>query len=285
MPERAHLAERLEREGTARVAAQSRRDVLRRTASLAHSVLRGGRARLPCARVHDEGAIAYRPHARTSRHLEIRLRHDAAAILRAVERGHHGVGAAWHRAHQCAGLDTAAIVHEGSLGSSAGQSRVEPELYPALHEQALGELREVPGQFRQDEAARVEEHDPDLRGTDVAKAPRRRAHEVVELGDRLHSGEPTPRHHEGKEPAPCLCIPLDVGLLESMDGVVAQGEGIAQVLEGQRVLAEPGLASKAGDVARAITRWSYGSWSWREPTPAARVTRWRFRSISSMARV
>jgi hypothetical protein len=70
-----------------------------------------------------------------------------------------------------------------------------------------------------------------------------------------------------------------------MDGVVAQGEGIAQVLEGQRVLAEPGLASKAGDVARAITRWSYGSWSWREPTPAARVTRWRFRSISSMARV
>jgi hypothetical protein len=178
----------------------------------------------------------------------VRIRHDAPPVLRAVQRGHHGIGAAGHRAHEGPRLDALAPLEEGGLGGGAAEPRVESELHAALHEEALSELREVLGQLGQDEVARVEEDDPDLLGADVAEAPRRRAHKVVELGHRLHPGEAAARHHEGEEAAPRLRIPLDVGLLEGMDGVVPQHEGIAQILERQGMLAEPGLAGEARHV-------------------------------------
>jgi hypothetical protein len=194
-------------------------------------------------------AVPHRPDAREARYLQIRVRHDTPAVLRAVERGHYRVGAAGHRAHQRARLDALASREEGGLRGGAGEPRVEPELHAALHEEALGELRKVPRQLGQDEIARMEEDDADLLWSDVPEAPRRRPHEVVQLGHRLHPREAAACDHEGEEARARLRIPLDVGLLEGVNGVVPQHEGVAQILERQGVLAEPGLAGKARDVA------------------------------------
>lgn len=97
----------------------------------------------------------------------------------------------------------------------------------------------------------MEEHDADLFRSDVPEAPRRRAHEIVQLGHRLHPREAAARDHESEQARPLLRIPLDVGLLEGVDGVVAQHEGVAQVFERQGVLAEARLAGEARDVAES----------------------------------
>src|SRR5439155_1145763 len=54
-------------------------------------------------------------------------------------------------------------------------------------------------------------------------------------------------------------------------------------LKGSACSLSPDWPAKVVTLPRAMTRWSYSSWSWREPTPAARVTRRRPRWISSMA--
>ena len=63
------------------------------------------------------------------------------------------------------------------------------------------------------------------------------AHEVVRLGERLDAGIAGADEGEGQPPLRALGV--GVGQLELVEDVVAQGDRVGQVLELQRVLAQP----------------------------------------------
>src|SRR2546422_2795553 len=109
--------------------------------------------------------------------------------------------------------------------------------------------RERLRQLREDERLGVEEDDADLLRLDVSEGLRRRPHEVVQLGDRLDAREPAAGDDEREECLVDLGVALDVGLLERVDDAVPKRERVAEVLERQRVLGEPGLTREARYVA------------------------------------
>ena len=71
----------------------------------------------------------------------------------------------------------------------------------------------------------------------------RLAHEVVRLGQRLDAGIAGTDEGEGQPPLGVLEV--GVGQLELVQDVVAQGDGVGQVLELQRVLAQSGHVGHA----------------------------------------
>ena len=229
--------------------AEARRDVLGDAAGLARGVLRGGRARLARAAVDDVRAVAHGPDAGIVRQLEVRVGDDPPPILLTGERRHQRIGP------DGTVLTSVRVAMRSPPASSAASavapaSRVfEPDLDAALHEQVLGEAAQALGQLGQDHRARVKQHHPDLLGPHVPEALRGRPHEVVQLGQSLHPGEAAARHHEGQQALPHLGVALDVGLLQDVDGVIAQDERVAEILERQRVLGEAGLAGEARHVA------------------------------------
>src|SRR5262249_27200427 len=154
-----------------------------------------------------------------------------------------------HRAHERPRLDASSASQESGFRRRAREASVQPHLHASLHEQLLGELREALWQLGQDEPAAVKDHDADLLGPDVSKAPRRRANEIVELRHGFHARKAPARDDEGQEPGPAHGLPLDIRFLERMNGMVPEREGIAQVLEGQRVLRESRLAGKTRGIA------------------------------------
>jgi hypothetical protein len=189
-------------------------------------------------------AVADGPQPRVVRDLEMRVDHDASALLLHRQHRHQRVRSRGHGADQRARLQAAAALEQGGVGGGAGQPRVQADLDATLRQERLGELRQRFRQLGQDQAAGVQEHHPDLLGPDAAEAAGGDPHEVVQLGHRLHAREPAPRHHEREQRASHGRVLLDVGLLQRVDEPVAQGKRIPQVLERQRILAQTGLAGK-----------------------------------------
>ncbi len=96
----------------------------------------------------------------------------------------------------------------------------------------------------------MQEDDADLARVEARVAARDLAHEVVELGHDLDAREPAPGHHEGEELlAQGLVVALDRRLVEGANDVVAQVEGVAEVLERERVLGQAAQAAEVGDAA------------------------------------
>ena len=95
----------------------------------------------------------------------------------------------------------------------------------------------------------MEQDDPDLPRIDVVEALRRRADEIVQLGDGLDAREAAARHDECEQRAARFGRRLGVGLLERLDRAITQRERVAQILEREGVLGEPGLAGEARHVA------------------------------------
>ena len=94
----------------------------------------------------------------------------------------------------------------------------------------------------------MHQHDPDLARIDLRVVGRHAADEVVELRDDLHPRESAAGDDEGQElSAQLLVVSLDGRLLEGPDDVVAQIEGVVEVLEGQGVLRQSPQAAEVGD--------------------------------------
>ena len=169
----------------------------------------------------------------------------------------------WHGSMATSGLGsegtvlTSVLVPIRSPPSSSAWSAVAPIRRvlkristPRFMQDLLREAGQALGQLGQDEVPRMEEDDPDLGGIDAAKVPRHPAHEIVQLRHGLDAGKATPRHDEGQQVPAHVGIGLDVGLAQGVDHVVAHGEGVAQVLEGQGVLGQARGSAEARHVAQ-----------------------------------
>ena len=247
--EAGELAERLEREASLRRATELGDDVARESCSLADRVLGRRRARLARRDVGHQRTVTQRPHAGIIGHFEAIVHHDPATLDLQGQRGEDRVRRRGNGADERLGGNAVATAEQRSFRRRARQARVEAELDTALLQKLLRERREALRQLGQDEVTRVQQDDLDLVAVDVPEAARALADEVVHLGDGLDAGESTARHHEREERAPDLEIALDVRLFQHVDDVVAQHQRVAEVLEGQRVLGEAGLAREARHVA------------------------------------
>ena len=155
------------------------------------------------------------------------------------------VGGDAGRPHHGLGRDAAPVGEPDALGVDGGQPRPGDDLDAAPVQRALGEAREAVGRLAEDPRACVDQHPagPDVSQARVA-AQRLLGH-LGDLGDRLDAREAGAGDDEGQPPLGG--VRRGVGQLDLAQDVVAQADRVAEVLEPERVLAQPGHGRDAGD--------------------------------------
>jgi len=146
--QRAHLAERREREGLPVLAPQGGHQVPGQARRLPRGVLGRRRAGLAALPVDDEGAVPQGPHARPVRHGQVAVDHDPVALLLDGEHRHQRVRRRRHRAHHRPGRDALPALEQRGITGGAGQACPQADLDAPLPEEALGELGERRRQLR-----------------------------------------------------------------------------------------------------------------------------------------
>ena len=81
--------------------------------------------------------------------------------------------------------------------------------------------------------------------------PQRVVDQLPHLGEGLHAG--VPGTHEDERQVSSGVAGVGLGGVEPADHVVAQADGVADVLERERVLGEPGIGRMRAVEPRAIT--------------------------------
>jgi hypothetical protein len=209
----------------------------------------GGRWREASVRRGDDGAIAERPHVVHALDGEHRVDLDAAVlVLRQVQCNGERVRGRGHRRHERLGLDDGAVAQDRRFPRRSLQTSIQQDLHAAPPQNALRERRELFFHLRQDAVLGVHQNDADLAGIDPAVVARHLAHEVVEFRADLDTGEPPACDDEREQPFPeTAVLLLDGRFLERTNEVIAQVEGVGQVLEREGVLGQPPQAAKVGD--------------------------------------
>lgn len=171
--------------------------------------------------------------------------HATAVVDRQAELGGDRVGRDPGRPDDRGGLDPAPVGEHDPGRVDGGDPRLRDDLDAAPTERPRDEAREAVRRLAEDPLRSVDEHPlrPHVRQPPVP--PKRVGGQLVELGDRLHAGEPGTGNDE-RQPARCA-LRRGVSELDLAQNVVAQPDRVGEVLQSQRVLAQPGDRRRAGD--------------------------------------
>ena len=127
---------------------------------------------------------------------------------------------------------------------------VQPHLDPAAAQDAQGRASEPRAQFGQDGRGVVDQQPPQLAGADSRVAAQRGPGEQLSLGGHLGAGGAGAGHDEGA-PGLALCrVVAGVGQFHLPEYVVAQVQGLGDVVESFGVLCDAGQRQGAGYAAR-----------------------------------
>ena len=143
--------------------------------------------------------------------------------------------------------DALAVREVGRAGLQRLERGTHLDLDPALGELARGVLAEAGRDLREDLRRRVDEHPPLRRVPQAGVVAERVADEVGELGQRLDSRVAGPDEDEGQLALPMGLVGCRVGGFEPLQHVVAQVDGVGQVLEAECVIGEPRDRERARD--------------------------------------
>jgi hypothetical protein len=118
---------------------------------------------------------------------------------------------------------------------------VEQEFHPALPEDLLGIQGQAFGHLPfEDPALGVNQDHPDTRRVDSVVFFCRVAHEFVQLCTDFQPREPAAPDHERQQLPAHLRVGFIGGLGQHMDQVIAQAQGVGQILERQGVVVQTG---------------------------------------------
>ena len=135
---------------------------------------------------------------------------------------------------------------------------VQPHLDPAAAQDAQGRIPEPPAQLGQDGRGAVDQQPAQLVGADPRVAAQRGAGEEQPLGGHFGAGVPGADHDE-RAPGPALRrVVAGVGELQLAEHVVAQVQGLGDVLESLGLLRDAGERQGPG----------YAAWCQHQPVPA-----------------
>ena len=148
-------------------------------------------------------------------------------------------------------LDPAPVGEPDALGVDRGQARLRDDLDPAPGQRALGEAGEAVGRLAQDPLRAVDQHPARLDVGQPRVVAQRVLRHLGDLGDRLDAGEAGARDDEGQ--APRGSVGRGVGELDLTQDVVAQADGVAEVLQAEACSRRPGTGGVRVTDPSAIT--------------------------------
>ena len=241
-----------------RVAPQHPREVVGQVLGLPDRVLgvrRAERARV--VQVRDRGTVAGRirvghDHAVGGHDLERReAGHPALLVERQVRAPEDRVGLDARGPHDRLGVELGPVGQHDVPVDARAEERRQVDVDVALAELVEGVLPELDADLGQDARRALHEHEPQLRLLDPAVVPDRRARHVLDLGDGLDPGEPAAHEREGEHPLAQVRVPRARGPVDPAEHLVADRDGLFDVLEADGDLGEPGDGQSAGDRAEA----------------------------------
>src|SRR5262249_50691293 len=134
-----------------------------------------------------------------------------------------------------------AVSEDRVVRSCRVQPSVELKLHPASLKDFLGIQGQAFGHLPfENTALGVNQDHPDVRRVDPVVLCPREAHELVQLGTDLQSGEPAAPDDESQQAPALLRVGFIGGLGQYMDQVVARAQGVGQILERQGVVVQTG---------------------------------------------
>ncbi len=249
MAEGAHLAQFPEVELLRLPPANGAHDVVCRHRRFAHRMLGRRRTEAVPAGIGDEGTIADSPDVIAAHHLHAQVHRDAATLLRQLQAVDDGVRAAGHGGHHGLGRDPGTIAQDDFVARRGRDAGSEAHVHASSRQLPMGQPPQVVNEFGQDVVGHLEENHADVAALDAAVRSGHATDEVVELRCAFHAAEAASHDDEGEQGAFQRGIRLNRRLLQRVDRVVAEVERIAEVLEGQCMLAEARDSAQIGDIA------------------------------------
>jgi hypothetical protein len=174
-----------------------------------------------------------------------------APFLREGERREQGVGGRRNGGNKRAAADAFSAGQNRRRRAGGAEAAFQPQFDPPSCEHFLGVQPQTGGNFAIEDAfSRVQQHDAQFVEPRDTAFPGDLADKVVQFGAHLDSRKTAPGDDECEQLASQFGIGLDGRLVEHANQVIAQRDGVPQVLEGHGVLVQPGEPAKVGDVAQ-----------------------------------
>ena len=173
----------------------------------------------------------------------------AARAQRQTELGEHRVGLDAGRPDDRVGVDLEPVLQDDVTVDAGVHGGGEVDLHAAALQVLLAVLAELGADLRQDPVGGVDEDEAHVVAGDVGVVLRRVTGHVLDLADGLRSREATADEDEGERLAADLLVGGGVGLVELLDDVVAQTDGLLDALHADALLGEAGDREGTGDRA------------------------------------
>jgi hypothetical protein len=235
-----------------REAPHARHHVVAEDLRLAQRVLGVRRApgALAGGEVGDLGVVAGGPDVVRALDLEGRRGvHVASRTQRQAEAGERRVGLHTGRPHDGGSVDLESVGEHHVLVDARRHRRAEVDLDAPLLQVLQAPLAELRADLGEDLVRGVDEDEAHVLALDVRVVRGGVAGHVLDLADGLRAGEPAADEDEGERPAADLLVGRGVGLVQLLEDVVAQADGLLDALHADAVLGEAGDREGAGDRA------------------------------------
>src|SRR5699024_3932847 len=172
--------------------------------------------------------------------------HPAALVHRQVGVGNHGVGLHAGGPHQGVGVELVAVGGDHVVVLGGVQEGVQLDFDTAAAQLLQRVATELVPQFGKDAAGALHEHEPQVLGPDGVEVLAGGAGHVLDLADRLDTGEATADEGEGQHPAAYVRVPGGGGHVHLVQHLVAHGDGFFDLLEADAVLRQARDGQHAG---------------------------------------
>lgn len=205
--------------------------------------------------VRDLGVVARGPDVVGALDLEGRGGVDVAARAeRQAEAGQRRVGLDARGPHDGVGVDLEAVLqHDVAVDAGVHGGR-EVDLDTAALKVLLAPLAELRPDLGEDLVGGVDQDEAHVLALHVGVVLGRVAGHVLDLADRLGAGEATTHEDEGQRLAADVLVGRGVGLVQLLQDVVAQSDGLLDALHADALLGEAGIGKVRETAPRATTR-------------------------------